>query len=276
MYSNIRFTVAFVLIATAIFIWSVNVAEPQEFVTEGLVSFWTFDQADIAGNTLKDVWGKNNGIIEGEPIVVEGKIEEALEFDGVDDRVEVPHDPSIDFPGMPFSIELWFKGNPGTIADDHRIFCKGFGGGHGKRYEFEMEDGVSFILDDNATKTKLTYPEGSTDISDEKWHHWALVRDMDKGMVRIYLDGEEVAAGNDDTGDDISNENSLWFTSQDPDDPTGTPGRRVPGIMDEFRIYNRALSEQEVQKNYGVLSNRTSVDAAGKLAALWAQLKTSW
>ena len=92
--------------------------------------------------------------------------------------------------------------------------------------------------------------------------------------VRFYLDGEEVAAGNDNTGDSISNENSLWFTSQDPDDPTGTPGRRVPGIMDEFRIYNRALSEQEIQKNYGVLSNRTSVDAAGKLAALWAQLKT--
>ena len=42
-------------------------------VTDGLVSYWTFDQDDIAGNNVKDVWGNNSGTIVGDPEIVEGK-----------------------------------------------------------------------------------------------------------------------------------------------------------------------------------------------------------
>ena len=39
----------------------------ESVVTNGLVSYWTFDRQDIRGDTAKDVWGKNNGTIVGAP-----------------------------------------------------------------------------------------------------------------------------------------------------------------------------------------------------------------
>ncbi len=41
-------------------------------VTDGLVSYWTFDKQDISNNTVKDVWGENSGTIVGNPTVVSG------------------------------------------------------------------------------------------------------------------------------------------------------------------------------------------------------------
>ena len=33
-------------------------AYTETVVTDGLVSYWTFDRQDIAGGTVKDVWGE--------------------------------------------------------------------------------------------------------------------------------------------------------------------------------------------------------------------------
>ncbi|MCG8623307.1 MAG: hypothetical protein MJE68_15115, partial [Proteobacteria bacterium] len=61
----------------------------EQVVTNGLVSYWTFDRQDIRGNTVKDVWGKNNGTIVGDPKRVAGRVNGALEFDGSDDYVNL-------------------------------------------------------------------------------------------------------------------------------------------------------------------------------------------
>ena len=58
-------------------------------VTDGLVSYWTFDRQDIAGGTAKDVWGENDGKIVGARKVVAGRVNGALEFDGSDDYVNL-------------------------------------------------------------------------------------------------------------------------------------------------------------------------------------------
>ena len=58
-------------------------AQAQEFVTDGLVSFWSFDRSSIIAENVRDLWGHNNGTIEGNPEIVAGKVNEALFFDGV-------------------------------------------------------------------------------------------------------------------------------------------------------------------------------------------------
>ena len=273
MFLKKRFTAAFALMAIAAFVFYVNLAEAQNFVTKGLVSFWTFDQSDIVGNTLKDVWGKNDGTIEGGPKVVKGRIGEALEFDGEDDCIKVPHDSSIDFPDGPFSIELWFKGNADTIGE-HRIVRKGFAAGFGKRYEFFITSGaeVDFTVDDDVTKTRVVYAAGIDEMSDESWHHWVCVRDIDKGKLRIYLDAEEVANCDDVSKNSISSETPLWFATHDPDDADGQGKGKCPGIIDELRIFSRALSKEAIQQNYNVTTH--AVFPAFKLAALWGQIKS--
>ena len=52
-------------------------AIPAPVVTDGLVSYWTFDKTHIVNDTVKDVWGDNNGTIIGNPKVVPGQVGEA-------------------------------------------------------------------------------------------------------------------------------------------------------------------------------------------------------
>ncbi len=65
-----------------------------QVVEEGLVSYWTFDEADIGGETLKDIFGNNDGTISGDPKAVDGRIGKALEFDG-NDHIAFGNDASV-------------------------------------------------------------------------------------------------------------------------------------------------------------------------------------
>jgi len=81
MSSRIFTVISFLAIAAAS-IWCTDAAEAQQVITDGLVSFWTFDRADVDGNTVMDIVGDNDGIMEGGKIVDDGKINAAIELDG--------------------------------------------------------------------------------------------------------------------------------------------------------------------------------------------------
>lgn len=74
-------------IALTIPIFSYN-GYTEPFVTDGLVSYWTFDRQDIDGDIVNDVWGKNNAKRIGAR-KVNGRVNGALEFDGIDDYVNL-------------------------------------------------------------------------------------------------------------------------------------------------------------------------------------------
>ena len=65
MYNKIL-TITSVLTTIATFFVYANVAKAQ-FVTEGLVSYWSFEAETIEGKTVRDVWEKNDGTIVGDP-----------------------------------------------------------------------------------------------------------------------------------------------------------------------------------------------------------------
>ena len=70
-----------------------------------LVGYWSFDEADGA----EDLSGNgNDGIIRGNPKVVDGKLGEALEFNGSTDYVEIPDAPSISELDA-LSMAAWIK-----------------------------------------------------------------------------------------------------------------------------------------------------------------------
>ena len=106
MFNKILTIVFFLTVIATTFIYT-NRVEAQTFITEELVSYWPFDRAHIKGKTVYDVVGDNDGSMMGDPKTVEGKVGEALEFDGVDDRVVVKDNPSLN--SSTFSIEMWLK-----------------------------------------------------------------------------------------------------------------------------------------------------------------------
>ena len=66
-----------------------GITDAEDIVTDGLVSYWTFDREHIIGNTVKDAQGENNAIIVGNPTIVNGHLKDGLQFDGIDDFVNL-------------------------------------------------------------------------------------------------------------------------------------------------------------------------------------------
>ena len=66
-----------------------GITDAENIVTDGLISYWTFDLSDIADKTIKDVWGENNVTIVGNPSIVKGHLKDALKFNGIKDYVNL-------------------------------------------------------------------------------------------------------------------------------------------------------------------------------------------
>ena len=71
----------------------------------GLVLHFSFDGDDGAAAVDKSE-KRNNGTIHGAKRTTRGKAGSAYEFDGIDDRIEVPYDASL-FPGKAFTLCAW-------------------------------------------------------------------------------------------------------------------------------------------------------------------------
>ena len=100
------FQTGFALLCTFILIIGVK----AQVVTDGLVSYYTLDKNDIAGDTVKDLVGGKDGTIVGEPESIEGHLGDALNFGGKPDCVELPI--LFNIGEKPASYEAWFFENP--------------------------------------------------------------------------------------------------------------------------------------------------------------------
>ena len=72
---------------------SVNLVEAQQFVTDGLVAFYTLDKADIKAGVVKNESGNGNDAkIMGtnSPLIATAKIGQSLQLDGKKVYVEIP------------------------------------------------------------------------------------------------------------------------------------------------------------------------------------------
>ena len=79
-------------------------------LTNGLVGSWTFDGPDIAVDTAYDRSGNaNNGTLTNGPVRTEGKIGQALNFDGVNDYVDLGFPSALQLSGPGMDISAWVK-----------------------------------------------------------------------------------------------------------------------------------------------------------------------
>jgi len=252
---NKKLIVAFVLLAIATLVWHANSAE-AEIVTQGLVSYWTFDSDDIEGTTAKDVVGDNDGTVEGAE-VVEGKVGQALKFDGIDDHVVVPHSDDLSLVGGGLSIVAWI--NPSAPAGHQAIVTKG----SRNEYFFKLH---------GSAKVEFGMPgvggmRTETVLSADTWYHVAAT--SDGVTAKLYIDG--VQDGEDGGGWGLdTNETDVHIGGW-----AGVDGNQFLGIIDEVAIYNRSLSSDEMLQNYATGLITTTVEPVGKLGLTWGEIKAS-
>jgi len=213
------------------------VAEPQPISPDpnrGLVGWWKFDE--ISGKTAVDSSGRGrNGTLIGgltfDNNSVEGRIEKALKFDSKTDYIEIPGYKGITGT-RPRTVAAWIR----TKRDNGQILSWG-----------RDEGGGMFIFGFIRGRIGVT-PQGgylymNAKTHDDKWHHVAaVVQDAElpnlHDNVKIYKDG--TVAEIHDIG--ILD---LWPIDT-PGDLDVRIGKGYEGLIDDVRIYDRALSEEEI------------------------------
>ena len=218
----------------------------EDPTAENLVGYWTLD--DGSGTTALDSSGNANTLtMTGSPSWVTGNIgSSALDFSGSGQYLSVA-DPSsgvLDFvDGSDFTITGWF--NRDTAAADHTIVAK--------KNDQTTSAGYVVWIDNNGSTDYLsaeisdgtdTYSAvGTTNLSTTGWHHFAIVWDDSNGLY-IYLDGKLDGSTTSSTTSINSLANALAFRIGAESD-AGVP---FDGKIDDIKVYNRALSVDEVSK----------------------------
>ena len=252
-----NFCIFCVIIVAALCIYA-NISVAQ-MVTDGLVSYWSFD-ADTDGTIVKDVWGSNDGTISGNPMIVEGKVGKALEFDG-DDYVDCGSDASLLLGDTDLSLAIWFNQ---TSIDDTSYLAGTYSSQNGKYYELWAENGTLFwSIDDDVIKSEISF----SPIEVGEWYHAVGVRERGS-ETKLYVNGVLGATGTDQSGD-ITSDAPMFFGDR------FAGGRPLMGIVDEVGLYSRALSDSEILQNYMAEGMPSAVDPAEKLSLTWGKVKAA-
>jgi subtilisin family serine protease len=210
------------------------------------ISHWKFDEGQ--GDIAYDSAGTNHGTIYGEALWTTGQIDGALEFDGVDDYVDVGDKTSLDFGADDsFSISSWFKTNKDSPIVDKRR-CGGPGGVFYEGYNLWVsQHKLYYGIEDTSSGYAQMF--GNTIVTDNQWHHVVAVRDTATDKLYIYLNGSSDATPvTDATTTTLATNKSFHIGYRDS---TASPGYvYCEGTIDDVRVYDRALSAEEIWQLY--------------------------
>ena len=196
----------------------------------GLVSYWNAD------NHALDVKGSNDGTPRGGTTFASGFLNQAFSLDGVSRYVEVPDSPSLSLTG-PLTLEAKIRLNTNSVqqAIIEKYDVPGLNG-----YFLRIINGKLYAAVCNPTLAGAQQPAlGTTTVSTGDWHHVAAV--YDGTTIKLYLDG--VLDGSVNSSFAPTNGSASLKIGARGDDAN----TRLNGLIDEVRIYNRALSEAEIQ-----------------------------
>jgi hypothetical protein len=211
----------------------------QALAGNGLVAAYSMDQG--SGTSLADVSGTGNtGAISGATWSAGGKFGSALSFNGSGNIVTVADAASLDLTtGM--TLEAWVQ--PSALGNAWRtVLFKETGGG------------MVYDLYANGTAT-VNRPTAEINIAGDKtvagtaalatgaWTHLAAT--YDGANLRLYVNGTLVGT-KAQTGAIATSTGALRIGSNT------VYSEHYAGLIDEVRIYNRALSASEIQTDMAI------------------------
>ena len=214
------------------------------------VNQWVFSPENIDITTVKDLAGNEDGLLHGR--MVPTKNPPALYFDGTDTYVELAgKDEAKSLPKSKLTAEAWVAVNSpaewgGIVGSlqDNGSFEKGWVLGYNN-------DKFNFAL---STGGDLTYLNASDSFQTGRWYH--VVGTYDGSLMRIYVNGTERGRSSKRRGT-IDYSPAAFVIGCYLDDNEFYP---LEGFISEVRLYNRALTSQQVRTRY----NRTKGSHTGR------------
>ncbi len=194
----------------------------------GLVAAYAFDEG--TGTTVADASGHGfTGTISGATWTTSGKFGSALVFNGTNAVVTIPNATLLQLTtGM--TLEAWV--NPTTVNSAWRdVIYKG-----DDNYYLEGMSPSQRPAMGGTFSPSLVY--GTAALAVNTWTHLAAT--YDGTTMRLYVNGAQVAS-RAQTGNIAISTNPLQIGGD------SIYGQYFAGMIDEVRIYNRALTQTEIQ-----------------------------
>lgn len=243
-------------------------------VLDGLVAYWSFDSDTVDINKhAEDVLSGLKAIVDGDPELTPAAdcaVGECVLLDGVDDYfiVEDSNPPKIDRDWDEITMECWVKINALDDSwnriislDDHPANTKVV-----TLYYDDDDNRHGFFVKVGAKATNAGQHLIQEDIPLNEWLH--IVGTYDGTNAHYYVNGKlekqhAVAAGKIEKG-------GLLLGIGDRSD--GVNADAIQGYIDEFRIYDRALSAADVKNNMNAEGLDVS-PSSNHLSVTWGQIK---
>ena len=209
-----------------------------------LIGYWPFEEGQ--GTTAADITGNgNDGTFSGAVEWVPGHIGSAVSFDTAGERIVVgPLDPTEGTDAMTLAAWILWEGEGHTIEQQGIIGKRlGWDPGTTVKWFWQTNPAGDFLFRADSANGGggggLGWGNGLIAPYANEWIHVAVT--WDDGAVVQYINGEEVSTGNInfiDTADDTP----VTIGCVD-----STNNETFVGSIDEVRIFNHALSVDEIQ-----------------------------
>lgn len=154
-------------------------------VTVGMVSYWDFDEG--IGSTLEDKTSNNNdGMLMG------GMFANGLKFDGVNDYVNIPDNPTLDIT-EDITLEAWIKINSFSTSAGYHMYIIGKDSAGQRSYgigvdlTWEQPKKPFVIMFHSGGSNKVAW--GLNELVVNQWYHIAGVFDYSANQLKLYVNG---------------------------------------------------------------------------------------
>ncbi len=213
---------------------------PESTLSDGLVVYFPFN-----GNANDESGNNFNGEVNGASISTDRKGEsgKAFEFDGVNDFIKVSGIGN-SIPSKEISVSIWLKSKSSKpqfqlmLTPDNNRFAVSVDYFH---------DGSNFAFWDFGWQGEGGNAPGRlyerNHLLNEIWHHFVFISSTSESSMKIYKDGILLVSESDprsllnNAGKDLrigSGDNAYFYG----------------GWLDDIRIYNRVITESEINQLY--------------------------
>lgn len=233
---------------------------------EGLVVYFAFEEN--AGKTVADLSGNGqDGKLVGDTSWTNGKFGKAVNFGGKDGIVEVEHSDAFEFTDG-ITIAAWIlptlKAGPGTWQ---LIAAKG--PDVQEFFEVLLHPDGFIWMGWKLTGGRVVPAQSPRDVVKDKWQHVAVSFQSGEWWT-VYLDGEVLIDYPKNANELVPIDAPLLLGREDPP----ALNRYYNGVIDEFALFNRGLSQDEVKEIQGSsIQEILAVEPDEKLPTTWGLLK---
>lgn len=234
------------LIRAAVLASLASAAPAWADIDTGLAARWSFDDCTANDSSAN----KNNGTTVGGLKCVTGISGKAMQFDGSTGYITVPDSASLK-PDNQWAISFWIKVQD-TTNTWSPIIHKG-GPKQGTNFKNEVYavwlNNTLYFEQDSAGDNSGIHQLNSTKIANSKWVHYVGVIDRAGHVALIFLNGKKVAEASDSYNGFNTNNHELWIGGTEETDSSYGP---FQGILDDIRLYNRALTPDDIAELYNM------------------------